>query len=82
MSEFSARPSALGYLYQVRYALFAILSIENDETKLHIEALDDIDLETEGTPTELLQLKHNSLKRTANLTDTSQDFWKTIRIWR
>lgn len=81
MSEFSARPSALGYLYQVRYALVAILSTENDDTKLHIEALDDIDLETEGTPTELLQLKHNSLKRTANLTDTSQDFWKTIRIW-
>ena len=42
MSKFSARPSALGYMYQVRYALYSILSSENADIKLHIEALDDI----------------------------------------
>lgn len=81
MSKFSAQPAALGYLYQVRYALSAILSAENDDTKLYIEALDDIDLTTNGTASELLQLKHSSLKRVANLTDKSKDFWKTIRVW-
>ncbi len=81
MSEFSARPSALGYLYQIRYALYVILASENDNLNLHIEALDDINLDIDGTPTELLQLKHNSLNRVANLTDTSPDFWKTIRVW-
>jgi hypothetical protein len=41
--------------------------------------LDDIVFETEGQPIELLQAKHHS--KPANLTDTSNDLWKTIRIW-
>jgi hypothetical protein len=36
--------------------------------------------ERDGEPPDLLQTKHH-IRKTANLTDTSPDLWKTIRIW-
>ncbi len=75
---FSAGSQALGYLYQARYALFLALS-NSEEYDLSIESLDDISFETDGTPCELLQLKHH--RSPGNLTDSSSDLWKTIRIW-
>jgi hypothetical protein len=76
---FSAGSSAIGYLYQIRYALYMIL--KNHEMDISIENLDDIEFDVQGTPIELLQLKHHSSKRVANLTDSSPDLWKSIRIW-
>lgn len=76
-TSFSAGPPALGYLYQARYALYAILS--NEELELSIESLDDITFEGEGSPRELLQLKHHTNQ--ASLTDSSEDLWKTLRVW-
>jgi hypothetical protein len=77
-AQFSAAPQALGYLYQVRYALYLILE-SREEAELSLESLDDIVFEKDGTPSELLQLKHH--KREAQLTDCSSDLWKTIRVW-
>lgn len=77
--DFAAANSALGYLYQVRYALYLILR-ESFERNISIENLDDVAFETEGKPIELLQLKHK-VSRAANLTDGSSDLWKTIRVW-
>jgi hypothetical protein len=78
MDQFSAANQALGYLYQIRYALWLLLEgVEEQEVAL--ETLDDIVLENQGTYRELLQTKHHSTK--ASLTNTSPDLWKTIRVW-
>ena len=80
--QFSASEHLVGYLYQIRYALFILLKKIRDESgiELSIEQLDDVAFERQGEPIELLQLKHHISKRAA-LTDSSSDLWKTIRIW-
>lgn len=75
---FSAGSSAVGYLYQIRYALYLIL--KKIDLEISIERLDDVAFESEGSPIELLQLKHH-INQGANLTDGSSDLWKTIRVW-
>jgi hypothetical protein len=81
---YDASASALGYIYQVRYALLlALQKLRNvddpDNCFISIEILDDIAFEENGTPTELLQAKYHG--NAGNLTDRSSDLWKTIRIW-
>lgn len=80
MTQFSAGSQALGYIYQARYALYLILTKEEDKDSVAIECLDDVVLENEGTPQELLQLKHH-MNHEASLTNTSSDLWKTLRVW-
>jgi hypothetical protein len=75
--QFSAAPSALGYLYQVEVALLEALRREDPALELSIEALDDIAFE--GTQTELLQTKLQITP--GSLTDGSGDLWRTLRIW-
>lgn len=81
---FDASASALGYIYQVRYAL--LLSLKRigqvddpDNCFISIEKLDDIAFESSSDPIELLQTKYHGSP--GNLTDRSSDLWKTIRIW-
>lgn len=78
VTKFSAFGPALGYLYQARYALWLLLS-GDEESDLMVEGLDDIAFEKDGTPTELLQLKHHG--NHASLTDSSPDLWGALRIW-
>lgn len=78
-SKFSAHAQALGYLYQVRYALLLLLKPEDYDSQIYIEKLDDIEFDQDGTPSELIQMKHHSTK--GNLTDASADIWKTLRVW-
>jgi hypothetical protein len=80
--NYSAAPSAAGYLFQCRYALLAALEhvYHETETEIAIERFDDVSFETEGEPRQLIQTKHH-LKRSGNLSDTSADLWKTLRIW-
>lgn len=80
LSEFAAREPSLGYFYQIRYSLFLLLSnraIQNPLLK--IESLDDIEIQSPDK-TEIFQTKLK-LKSKANLTNSSVDFWKTIRVW-
>lgn len=83
--EFSADASAsgLGYLYQVRYALYLLFDRVKDDPDcaVSIERLDDVAFERDGTPEELLQLKHTVYPARADLTDASERLWKTLRIW-
>ncbi len=81
-SSFSAAPSAIGYLYQGRFALLdSLRRLRKGKSFLvSIESLDDVVFESEGEAFELLQTKHH-LNVQANLTDASPDLWKTIRIW-
>jgi len=81
-NQFSASDSALGYLYQARLALlWSLKRLKADSDFLvSLETLDDVTFESKGTPDELLQTKHH-LTRSASLTDSSEDLWKTLRIW-
>jgi len=81
-NRFSANASALGYMFQCRYALLESLERlrKCEEFTVSIETLDDVVFEANGIPTELIQTKHQ-INRSADLTDASPDLWKTIRIW-
>ena len=82
IDAFTAAPQALGYLFQVRYALLSLLrrGREDPGTEMSIERFDDIAFEHEGTPEELLQTKHHIGTQGA-LSDASTDLWKTLRVW-
>ncbi len=77
-SDFSAAEPALGYLYQLRYALLQILRLP-EETTCFIEKDDDIDFTDADEGRILASLKHKAKGDT--LTDLSPDFWKSVRIW-
>ena len=81
-TDFSATDSALGYLYQVRLALLSSMRrLARDASfTVYLETLDDVVFEEAGSAVELLQLKHHR-ERAANLTDSSPDLWKTLRVW-
>lgn len=81
-NQFSASAPALGYVYQIRFALWQLLRAVRDtpDAELAIERLDDVSFERDGTAIELIQLKFHML-REATLTDSSTDLWKTLRIW-
>lgn len=80
-SKYSAAPSLQGYLYQCRYALLLMLRRirSSANARLAVEKFDDVSFEKGGSPQELVQTKHHSTP--GNLTDTSEDWWKTLRIW-
>lgn len=77
---FTAQAPALGFLYQVRFALYLLLTADREESELAIEKLDDISFEEGGDPLELIQTKHH-VNRQASLTNASPDLWKSIRVW-
>ena len=81
-SVHSAAQSAAGYMYQARLALLEALRYAYSDSgiEIAIEKLDDVSFEKEGTALELLQTKHH-LKKAGDLTDTSVDLWKTLRVW-
>lgn len=82
--QFSAQAQnqALGYLYQVQYALLLLIEagMADPEAQISIEYLDDIAFEKEGTPAELIQTKHH-INAKASLTNASTDLWRTFRVW-
>jgi hypothetical protein len=81
-NKFGAAAAAAGYLYQVRLALAEALKFAYSESgiEVSVERFDDVAFESDGEPLTLLQTKHH-IKSTGDLTDTSADLWKTIRIW-
>jgi len=81
-SQYSAAASLLGYIYQCRLALLESLKRLKSapDIAVAIETLDDVVFEKDGSPTEVIQVKHH-IARKASLTNASTDLWKTIRIW-
>jgi len=77
-SQFSASEPALGYLYQIRYALLEILR-QPEESVCFIEKDDDVDFSDPDEGRILASLKHKAPGDA--LTDLSPDFWKSVRIW-
>lgn len=82
MPAHDAAASAIGYLYQVRWALLALVrrSRTQPDISLTLELLDDVAFESGGVASELLQLKHH-VSRTGDLGDKSVDVWKTLKVW-
>lgn len=76
-NPYAAAASSIGYDYQIRLALLKSFKI-NEESEVHIEALDDIELNTNDGK-QLLSLKHKKIDDV--LTDLSVDFWKSVNIW-
>jgi hypothetical protein len=81
-SSHGARFSALGYLYQSQWPLVELLrrAADGPDAAVTIELHDDVAWEQDGTPTELLQVKHHVNGRRA-LGDKDDDIWRTIRSW-
>lgn len=81
-TDHSAAASVLGYLHQTRWGLLELLRARTTDPgrSLTLEMHDDIAWEQDGAPAELKQLKlHVSALR--NLTDASDDVWRTLRVW-
>lgn len=82
-NQFAAVNPALGYLYQVRAALlWSLQKLSQDESfQVSVEVLDDVAFEYSlEEPSTFLQTKHHA-NRTAALTDSCSDLWKTLRVW-
>jgi len=77
-NPFSAGDQALGYLYQIRYALLQTLRLP-EKAVCYIERDDDIDFTDPEEGKILASLKHEAPGDA--LTDLSPDFWKSVRIW-
>lgn len=80
MSNHQATEQMLGYLYQVRYALYLLLENDDDNAQISIEKFDDIAFSSEDTPEIRIQLKHHT-KACGDLADISTDIWRTIKVW-
>jgi len=78
-SNSSAGAQALGYIYQIPYALYVILESE-ENTTIRIEGRDDIETLTDDQVRELLELKTHFNSK-ASLTDRDTDLWRSIRVW-
>lgn len=79
-STFDATPAFLGYMHQLRYALWQAIEASRLDIRgiIAIEAADDVELQTENIHS-VDQLKHRNKEST--LSDRSSDLWKTLRIW-
>jgi ABC-3C protein len=77
-----AAHSALGYLYQSQWPLVELLrrGPRRPDTALTLELHDDVAFEKDGTPSELLQLKHH-VNAMRGIGDMDVDLWKTVGVW-
>ncbi len=80
MSDHQASEQMLGYLYQVRYALFLLLNHDNPNFQISIEKFDDIAFSKDDVPKQLIQVKHH-VQHHGNLSDASTDLWRTLKVW-
>ncbi len=81
-TEHSAASSALGYLYQSLFPLVELARRASGDPGLVVamELLDDVQFDRDGSPRELVQLKHHINGR-GDLGDNSVDLWRTINVW-
>lgn len=81
MVNHQASEQMIGYIYQLRYALYLLLENDDDESCISIEKFDDIAFTKEsGLDNTFIQLKHHT-KNYGNLTNSSVDIWRTLNAW-
>ena len=81
-SDYTALGPLVGFVYQIYYFLYRLLTIEDGET-VSLEKIDDVGSET-GEKRTYFQLKHSinskplAVKR---MTERDTDLWKTLNMW-
>lgn len=80
MSNHQAIEQMLGYLYQVRYALYLLLENDDVQAQIAIEKFDDISFRHDDTSEVMIQIKHHT-KSCGDLSNASTDIWRTIKVW-
>jgi hypothetical protein len=81
-NQFDASASAVGYLFQCKYALAAALQrMDGRPLLVEIETLDDVVFPSGESPLDLLQLKHHQGDNPPALSTASKDLWSSLRIW-
>lgn len=80
--DHGAAASALGYLYQINWALIELLRRggTRPDQSLTLELHDDVAWDQAGHPIERIQVKHH-LNRQFGLTDAHPDVWRTLKVW-
>jgi hypothetical protein len=80
-NQFDASGSLAGYIYQCRLALLLGLQAvkKKPNGQISIEKFDDIAFDNDDHTECLIQAKHHISAK--ELTDSSVDVWKTLRIW-
>lgn len=78
----NAGPNAVGYQHQTWWALVELLQsgASQPDAAITIELHDDVAWEQDGSPTQLLQVKHHQGMPRA-LTDSATDLWRTLNAW-
>lgn len=81
-SSHGAAASAVGYLYQVKWALLEVLRAAHDrpDQAISLEKLEDVAWERQGDPVQLLQLKHHHASA-GRIGDKDGDVWRTLSAW-
>lgn len=81
-SSHGAAGQALGYVHQCLWALVELGRRAADEpaVELRLEQLDDIQFDSSGTPTELLQTKHHVGGQNI-ISINSVDLWRSLNAW-
>jgi hypothetical protein len=82
VTSHTAAPAALGYIYQCQWPLLALVrdSADRFDCQITLELHDDVAWDRNGTPTELLQVKHH-INSVRGLGDKDGDWWRTIEAW-
>jgi hypothetical protein len=81
MTGSSAGPQALGYYFQIRYALSHILDSAGGVLhSIRVEGRDDIESIDGDELRSLLQTKHH-LGNTSTMTERTVDLWRSLRAW-
>lgn len=79
MSSHQATEQMIGYLYQVRYALYLLLN-NDDDSQISIEKFDDVAFINDEDEKKMIQLKHH-INGLGDLSNSSTDLWRTINVW-
>ncbi|MFD0904772.1 ABC-three component system protein [Actinomadura sediminis] len=78
----NAAQSAVGYQHQTWWALLELLRSGRARPgqAITLELHDDVAWERDGSPSQLLQLKHHQ-GTARSLTDAATDVWRTLKVW-
>ena len=81
-SDYTALGPLVGFIYQIYYFLYRLLTIQDGET-VSLEKIDDVGAET-GEKRTYFQLKHSINSKPSavkRMTERDTDLWKTLNMW-
>lgn len=81
-SDYTALGPLVGFVYQIYYFLYRLLTILDGET-VSLEKIDDVGSET-GEKRTYFQLKHSINSKPSavkHMTERDTDLWKTLNMW-